>query len=249
MAQQYSWMGVGRVLIRVFGSGDPFIFMGNASDLGIKIKDKETKQQDFASLGGGTLASVSRIEGVTLETTVTNISPANIAMAIRGAISAMEATTAITAEIVHVGAISAGGVYPLARLPDLSKPMTVKAAETTFVEGEDYARTISGIELLAGTNIVKGEVTVSYTPIIEDVIEAIVGAQKEFELLFEGMNEALDGIPRIVEAYRWKPSPSDCDYIGDKFGAIKLSGELLRDESKIGVGKSKYFRERMARTA
>ena len=67
---------------------------------------------------------------------------------------------------------------------------------------------LSGIEILKDTTIEVGEVKVSYTPLIEDAIDALIGAQKEWELYFEGQNEAADGLVRVFQAWRWKPSPS-----------------------------------------
>lgn len=247
--KQYSYIGVGKMSLRLFGSNDPFIFIGNAPDLGIKIKDKEIKQGDFTAVGGGTLDTVSRIDSVSLEMTLSNISASNVAIAVMGVIKAQETTSAITDESLIIGNVEVGGIYPLLRLPDPAKALTVenKAGDKTYAEGADYVRSVSGIELLAGTTIAAGELLVSYAPLAEDAVEALVGAQKEYELLFEGMNEARDGLPRVVNAWRWKPSPSDCDYIGDKFGLLKLAGELLKDDSKTGVGASKYFRDRIAR--
>lgn len=76
------------------------------------------------------------------------------------------------------------------------------------------------------------------------VIEALTTKAKELELLFEGLNEADDGNPCIVEI--WRASQGVASAIGlmaDKgFASLPVSGAVLKDDTKTGVGVSKYYR-------
>ncbi|WP_306553393.1 hypothetical protein [Acidovorax sp.] len=78
------------------------------------------------------------------------------------------------------------------------------------------------------------------------VIEALTTKAKELELLFEGLNEADDGKPCIVEI--WRASQGVASAIGlmaDKgFASLPVSGAVLKDDTKTGVGVSKYYRVR-----
>lgn len=78
------------------------------------------------------------------------------------------------------------------------------------------------------------------------VIEALTTKAKELELLFEGLNEADDGKPSIVEI--WRASQGVASAIGllaDKgFASLPVTGAVLKDDTKTGVGVSKYYRVR-----
>ena len=76
------------------------------------------------------------------------------------------------------------------------------------------------------------------------VIEALTTKAKELELLFEGLNEADDGNPCIVEI--WRASQGVASAIGlmaDKgFASLPVTGAVLKDDTKTGAGVSKYYR-------
>ena len=63
----------------------------------------------------------------------------------------------------------------------------------------------------------------------------------EYELVFEGLNEANGGQAQPVVLYRCKFSPtSGLDLITEEFANLSLSGEVLVDTTKTGVGISRY---------
>ncbi len=78
------------------------------------------------------------------------------------------------------------------------------------------------------------------------VIEALTTKAKELELIFEGLNEADDGRPCIVEV--WRASQGVASSIGllqDKgFASLPVTGAVLMDDTKTGGGISKYYRVR-----
>lgn len=78
------------------------------------------------------------------------------------------------------------------------------------------------------------------------VIEALTTKAKELELIFEGLNEADDGKPAIVEI--WRASQGVASSIGllaDKgFANLPVAGTVLKDDSKTGEGISRYYRVR-----
>lgn len=90
------------------------------------------------------------------------------------------------------------------------------------------------------------DVKLSYAYGSYAVIEALTTKAKELELLFEGLNEADDGKPCIVEI--WRASQGVASAIGlvaDKgFASLPVTGAVLKDDTKTGVGVSKYYRVR-----
>lgn len=90
------------------------------------------------------------------------------------------------------------------------------------------------------------DVTVDYEYASYAVIEALTTKAKELELIFEGLNEADDGKPCIVEI--WRASQGVASSIGllaDKgFASLPVSGAVLKDVTKNGEGISKYYRVR-----
>lgn len=73
-------------------------------------------------------------------------------------------------------------------------------------------------------------------------IEALTTAAKEYDVVFEGLNEARSGKAVTFHAYRWKMGPAaTIDLIGSDFGKLDLVGKLLSDQSIVTAGASKYF--------
>lgn len=75
-----------------------------------------------------------------------------------------------------------------------------------------------------------------------DTIQALSAAAKEYDVVFEGLNEARSGKAVTFHAYRWKPGPAaQIDLIGTDFGKLDLVGKLLADTTITTAGLSKYF--------
>lgn len=85
----YAYIGKGIVKLQQ-GSGTP-VDVGNASALSFSITEEQIKLPNYRTLGGGTYASVSRIEEVQVQMTLHDLSPENLAMVLFG-----EATEAVT---------------------------------------------------------------------------------------------------------------------------------------------------------
>ncbi|MBK7314927.1 hypothetical protein [Candidatus Aalborgicola defluviihabitans] len=98
MTQQityYPYLGSGKIYARVAGAAAGLMDLGNASKLEIVVKDKKVSLQDFSKPGGGTYASVSRIENATLNMTLNDLNKGNIARAIFGTGSDVAGATVV----------------------------------------------------------------------------------------------------------------------------------------------------------
>ncbi len=79
-------------------------------------------------------------------------------------------------------------------------------------------------------------------------MQALTTSGKEYELYFEGLNEARSGKPVTVQAYRVKLGAAQAlSLIGEDYAALEMTGKLLKDTSKSGVGVSQYFRVEITR--
>ena len=238
---QYSYLGKGTIYA---GVGGRLIPIGNASALSISADEEKKELQDYESEGGGVIASVSRVSAVNVAMTLHNLSPENIALALRGTVS-IGGTTAIVDE-AHEG-VFIGSLVPLARISNRSIALVVKKGADTLVEGQDYKRVRAGVIPLDGGDLVDGDdILVSYTPVADNLVQALVSSGLEYRLLFDGLNEAKSGKSVVVDIFKVKFSPTKAlDLIGDDFAELQIDGDVLKDESKTGTGISQYFSVRV----
>lgn len=163
----YAYMGKGIVSLTPEAGGAKRD-VGNVSALSFNINENIIKQPNYRTGGGGTYASVNRIESVEFSATLHDLSPENLAMVLFG-----ETTT-------------------------LSTVATIEALTT--------------------------------------------GAQT-FEMEFAGINEAATGKTVTVTVYRAKIGAAQgLGFIGDDFGSLEITGEVLIDTSIIAAGKSQFFK-------
>lgn len=118
------------------------------------------------------------------------------------------------------------------------------AGKSAPVAGTDYE--VRGLGLFI-INSLAGEVwTVNYTKAAVDVIQALVNSGKEYEFVFDGLNEARSGKKTAVEAFRVKLGAFDnLSWIGDDYASVTLTGKILKDTTKTGVGISQYFKAQL----
>ena len=84
-------------------------------------------------------------------------------------------------------------------------------------------------------------IKVSYTYPAHANIQALVASNKNYRMVFKGLNEARSGKPQIVEVYKLSHSPSSLGLIGDDFGAMEFTGKAQKDVTKTGALISQYL--------
>lgn len=240
MAITYSYIGKGTIYIGPQDRSSGMLPMGNCSSLELQVTEDKKEQQDYTTGGGGLANSQARISGVTANITALELSPDNIARALRGDV------TSQTADTVSSESQTAyhGGLVDLDFLPDTAETITVKDSSdtTTYVKGTDYTVTRAGIIILSGGSITDGEsILVSYTKALGDVVEALTNSGIEYRLVFNGLNEASSDSPVVVKLHRVKFSPtSGMSLIGDEFAELPMTADVLSDPNMVGAGISKY---------
>lgn len=77
-------------------------------------------------------------------------------------------------------------------------------------------------------------------------IEALTTGAQTFEMEFAGLNEAATGKTVTVTVYKAKIGAAQgLGFIGDDFGALEITGEVLIDTSIVAVGASQFFKIEM----
>jgi len=233
-----SYIGKGKVYIEPVGG--VMRFLSNASSMQLAISEEEKKLLDYTQMGGGTRNSLSRISEIKINFDLTDISPENLALALSGTVDDVAAGVVTSEQVTAV----VGAVSPLAYIGATSVVVKDETETETFVAGTDYEVTGAGIVALEGGMIQTGDkLVVSYSYGAQKAVEALTDAAREYRIVFDGLNEAQSGSPRVVEFYRIKFSPtSGLGYIGDDFDTLSLSATVLRDTTKP-AGKSAYFRD------
>ena len=242
----YSYIGTGKVYVKERDSAAGLIEVGNVSKLEFSVEEDTAELRDYTSPGGGVLNEVRRVKGVAASMTLTELKPQNIAIMLYGSSTAGSATAITDEELV----VYKGALTRLANIPDTTETLTVKndtdgsPGSTTYDVDDDYVVRPGGIYIPAASAIGDGAtVHVAYKSKAADVIEALTASAKEYELFFEGLNEAQSGKPFLVDAFRVRFGATKAfSLIGDNFASYELTGKVLKDTTKVGTGDSQFFK-------
>ncbi|MBW7901265.1 MAG: hypothetical protein H3C26_07300 [Rhodocyclaceae bacterium] len=241
---------IGKGSISIARPGKPLIPIGNTSKLEFAIEEDKKELADYENTGGGIADAISRIKSVRLSLSVHKLSPENLAMALRGGL--VSTAAGAVADEVHED-VQAGGLVVFAKPQDLEKSLVVTDGEeidtVTYQEGRDYVRRRAGIVTVpvadGGTIPNESDIAVSYTALSSITVEALTNVGEEVRLVFDGVNEA-NGLPLLVDAFRVKPGAAKgWSLIGDDFSALEIEADVLKDDSRTGLGLSSFFSARM----
>ncbi|MBB5204403.1 hypothetical protein HNQ51_001717 [Inhella inkyongensis] len=235
-------MTAGVVYARLLGSAAPLQSIGGIAELILNVEEEIKKQKDFSRGGGGNRAQVNRIDSVTMSAKLQDLNPVNLARVVFGNTAAVVSST-VTGEAVTG---YKGGLIKLAHL-NPSVVVLKKAAVTIAAAGNYEVRPEGLFVLDSATGITDGDaLTVDYAFGGYDVIEALTEAAPTLEMLFAGVNEAMEGAANTVELHRVKTGAlKSWGLINDDFAELDIEGEVLLDPTKTGAGTSKFFKVRM----
>ncbi|PJK03874.1 hypothetical protein CO615_00040 [Lysobacteraceae bacterium NML75-0749] len=236
--KDYSYLSSGIIYLREIGGDAPLIDVGNCSGLTLTPQEDSKSLADYRNPGGGTYNEVQRLTGVEMSYTFHDFSPANLARALRGGAATVAGGT-VSAE-KHT--VKRGGFVMLAKLPKSITSVSLTSGGAKQ-EGTDYEVRPGGLYIPATSSITDGaEISVNYTAAASEKVQALVNSAKEYEMVFVGVNEARGGKQTRIHAFRVSHGLlREFAAIGDEYGAGEVSGKLLADPSKTGVGQSKYF--------
>jgi hypothetical protein len=241
--KSYSYIGKGKVYLRST-SGGGAMPVGNCSELTLGVETNAITQPDYTTPGGGNANEVQRVSDVTLAMTMLELRPENLEIALRGTVAVVSGAT-VTDER---GVAYNGGLVALDFIPDQAvAPVVTQDPDGTPVVATvdvDYEVSSAGIVIIDGGIFSDGDVVgVDYTKDGSSVVEAMTTSGDEYELIFDGLNEAETGKAVVVRVHRVKWSPtSGLGFIGDDFGELPLEGSVLVDSTKVGASISRYFK-------
>lgn len=304
MAEDYSYIGVGKVYLKEVDGDGGHIEVGNCSALNFSVTEDVKELKDFTQPGGGTYNEVRRISAVEMSLSMHDLSPENLARALYGDASAVAEAAVTDEELVGYQ----GAFAPFANIPKDSPAPVIEAAEGadadardnttayglgdyvvpatpngyfykataagtsagapptfltvvggTTVDGTvtwtnmgkvllvadtDYTLENGGIAVAADASFTDGEVLrFGYTKVASNVVQALIESGKEYDLFFDGLNEARSGKSTTVNAFRVKiGAAQNVSLIGDEFAVLEVTGKLLKDTTKNGTTVSQYFK-------
>ncbi len=218
----------GKWYAKIAGSTDPFEECGNFSKAELGIEEEVKKMQDYTQPGGGTYASVTRISNITLNMTWHDVNTTNLARVAFGTTNAVTGGT-ITDE-VHVA--KKGGLCRTVHPKPTS--VTVTNSGATVTVGTDYEVRPGGIFILdTFTGSEGSDIKVDYTYAAYDVVEALKSSSVTLQMMFEGVNEADQGKPVLVDFWKVKiGGAKNLGLITDDFAALEVEGALEADTTK-----------------
>lgn len=216
--------------------------IGNVSKLSLAVSEETKELVDYRSPTGGLQSKITQIKSVEAAITAHDLSPDNVALALRGAATAI--TSASVTNEQHTAYSNA--FVDLSFVPDLTQTITVKnsAEDTTYVLDTDYTVDNSGIVILSGGAISDAStIKVSYTKAAANSIEGLVNSGLEYRMVFNGLNTARGGKLVTLTLYRVVFSPtSGFDFIGDDLNKIEMKASVLSDSTIVGAGLSQYMK-------
>ncbi|HEY0201751.1 MAG TPA: hypothetical protein VGC24_08675 [Burkholderiaceae bacterium] len=189
-----SYIGKGIVRAREYGSANPFFDLGNVSAFTITPNATSVQLANARTPNGGNRNRIERLDSLQLGYTWHDLYGENIAAHLRGT-----STRTVAGNVADEAVVAyPGGFVPLSRLFSAITEVTDREGATTYTEGTDYQVVPGGLLLLAGSTIpapVDGvpNIAVSYTAVASEVIEPLTTAQKYYEMVFVGENEAQEG--------------------------------------------------------
>ena len=244
MAEDYSYLGSGIVLIREWNSGLPFEEVGNVSAFAVAPQSTTVELADYQNPGGGVANSVDRVTGYNLSYTFHDFNAANFARVTRG-----KATDVAAATVTDEVATAVVGAYvPLSRIASEITDVKPSTGSTAYQAGRDYRLERGMLFIPAGSTIPAPaagapNVKVTFKHAALGQVEAAITSQKYYEMQFIGANEARGG--KMVRLVCHKVSGGVIEsmgLIGNEFGSGSVPGKLVKDVAKaMGPDKSAYF--------
>lgn len=236
-----AYIGKGQMYMRRLDQTTGLLPIGEVSAFQLNIETDEKTLPSNTQRGGGVAASAHSVSSMGISITGHSFTDANLAQVLFGDATALDVETITDEE--HTA--YEGSLLVLNKIPDIEETVEVKdstAPSTVFVEGTDYDLSPAGLKIITGGNIVNNtKITVDYKTKKQSAIEILTNSGYEYELFFEGFNDADNGNEFNVHIYRTKYSPtSGLGFIQDDFAESALEGQALVDTTKSGAGISKY---------
>jgi hypothetical protein len=121
---------VGKIYAAPYGGAAPLTPIGNVLEASTEQSENVEKQDDMTLLGGGTHAEIRRVTGVKFSAKIADLNVVNLARAVLGTVSPMNAGTVANVPAV----VKLGGLIPLPHI-NVSDLVLKKGAATIAAAG------------------------------------------------------------------------------------------------------------------
>lgn len=227
MAAPKVFKGVGIVYARRRSSdATQFRDLGDVETLKLAHRNNQQVWKQHRVPGGGNLATHDTPDGVSLDVQMQEWTDENMAMALQGKVVDVASETVTGEDIVL-----APGLLTPTEFPGASSVVITKTEGNADIPLSAVRISPAGITVPAGSTVITAATpaTIAYVSKAAKRIEPLVEAGEEYELLFDGLNEAEGNRPCIVRVYRWKAPPAEELALIDAENPGKLlaKGEVL----------------------
>lgn len=246
LGKRHSYLGAGLIQIKDFGALDGYRSMSAQRSITMAFEPDEKRQQNTQRPGGGTRNIVTRVTQGRMDVELMDFTAENLAVGFLGQVTPI--TAGSVTSVVYRAYLDR--LIPLEHVGATSVVVTGPSATPVYTAGDDYEVWESGLYLPATSGITDDtDIEVSYDYGVQDVIQGIMNSGREYSLIFSSLNEAENDLPGVLTVHRAKSSfAREWQMLGDDFGVLQLSFELLPDTSK-GSGESAFFNWKQGRTA
>lgn len=243
MARDYTYFVSGKVYARVVGADAGFDWPGLVDQVSIQVTEQAITLPDRTQSGGGVYKEIRRIESMNLTMNLREFNPTQLARALFGATNDVPGDD--VEDEPHTA--YAGAFIPLEHPgPYESLTVTLDNTAKTAFSTDNYDVVPGGIlikEEAADVDTDGVDILVNYTYPRYHRVEALVQSAPELEIFFAGVNEAASDKQVNVRLHKVRlGAVADLQLLsGDDFGALQLTGQVLKDTTKTGDGISQYF--------
>ncbi|MFT0212833.1 hypothetical protein VQ643_09480 [Pseudomonas sp. F1_0610] len=233
-----SFIGAGKVYAKIYGSSDELIHLGNIDEFNLTY-EQETKKNPNYMGGGGVRNTLTRITSVNAVVGMYDLTPENIALVTQGA-NKYHDSVEIKDEVCTSGGVI-GESISFETLPDLSKPVTIKLPDDTELKvGIDYEINKYGI-VTRSNKVTSAGIKASYTSLNTVDIEMLLSNSPTLRLEIQGLNEAQNGEPYKLIAYKVKFGVTqNFAVFGQEYAKLSATIELLADDFIQSENISKF---------
>ncbi len=213
--------------------------LGNISAASLTFEEEEVPLKNYQTSGGGNANEYTRISAVAMTADVRDFLAANIAALLRGT----SAPASVTPVVDEAHTATQGGLLLLASgIDPTSVVVTGSGGTPTYTVDTDYIVSGGGIEIVVGGAIADSTaILVDYTPSAGNKIETLVNSAANYEIFFDGLNDAQSGKKVTVKIHKCKLGPAtDFSLISDEHATMPVDIKIEQDTSITTGGLSQY---------
>ena len=171
---------------------------------------------------------------------------ANYAYMGKGIVKLTPEAGGIARDVGNVSALQFNVNENIIKLPNYLSAGGGTYAQVNRIESVEFTATLHDLSPENLAMVLFGTVDIDSNTPTKATIEALTTGAQTFEMVFEGLNEAATGKTVTVTVHRAKIGAAQgLGFIGDDFGALEITGEVLIDTSIVTAGLSQFFKIEM----